>query len=254
MASPSQPRKERDKGAESPPEKGDKKDKEETLKALRKRRIDVYLTDEDMKEKWMAYAKEKRGKVKRRTRTKDDGTVVERVPRGMLSSLIVKIVNKAIAEEEGEVMVTTRENLIKENEAERLHMAEELTRRYDEELKSYRVTATAVPLPLPRPDGGFDYDERLIQVFKKTFPKPVAYKFLEQFYGNRRDPGFMFRQLASLETLGVVRDTGEGYEWVPDMEGMLPKPGATFQIRHVLFRRLPNGDWEVTPKKEGDAE
>ena len=263
MASQSQPREKRDKGPKSPSKKVGKKKNEEKVKALRRRRIDVYLDDEDMKKKWFDYAKKKRGKARRRKWTKDDGTVVKRVPRSMLSKLIVEIVNKAIAEDEGECKTTTPEDLIKENEAlvtknmeleEDLHNAKELARRYDEELKSYRATLTTVPLPLPRPDGGFDYDERLIQVFKTTFPKPLSYKFLEKFYGDKRGPDFMFNQLASLENIEAIRDTGEGYVCVPEIDNILPKPGSVLRTRKVLFRKRADGNWDVIDKEGGDAE
>ncbi len=253
MASQSHPRKKRGKEANSPPETGDKP------AHIKKRRVDVYPPSLEVKETWMDYAMKKREGIKRRKGK--DGK--EAPPRGLLSSLIVDIVNKAIADDEGEDKTTTREDIIKENEAlvtknkeleEDLHNAKELARRYDEELKSYRATATAVPLPLPRLDGGFDYDERLIQAFKGAFPKSVSYRFLERFYGNKEDPDFMFNQLVSLETLGAIRDTGEGYVCVPEIDSILPKPGSVLRTRKVLFKRLPNGDWKIIDKKKGDAE
>ena len=252
MASQPHSRKKRGKEAKSSPQEGEKP------AHIKKRRVDVYPPTLKMKEEWVAYAMKKRDGVKRR---KDkDGK--ELVPRGLLSSLIVDIMNKAIAEDEGESMTTTREDLINENEAlvvenkgleEDLRNAKELARRYDEELKGYRATLTPVPLPLPRADGEFDYDERLIQVFKGTFPKPVSYRFLERFYNDERGADFMFNQLASLENIGAICDTGEGYVCVPEIDSILPKPGSVLRTRKVLFRRLPNGDWEVIPKKKGDA-
>jgi len=224
---------------------------------IKKRRVDVYPPSLEVKEKWMAYAMKKREGIKRR---KDkDGK--EAPPRGLLSSLIVDIVNKSIADDEGEDKTTTREDIIKENEAlvtknkeleEDLHNAKELARRYDEELKSYRATATAVPLPLPRLDGGFDYDERLIHIFKETFPKPVSYRFLERFYNDEKGADFMFNQLASLETLGAIRDTGEGYVCVPEIDSILPKPGSVLRIRKALFKKRGDGHWDVIDKNGGD--
>ncbi len=253
MSSQPQSRKKRGKGANLPPQEGDKP------AHIKKRRVDVYPPTLKVKGEWVAYAMKKRSGVKRR-KDKDGKEIV---PRGLLSSLIVDIVNKAIADDEDENKTTTREDLIKENEVlmagnkelkEDLRDAKELAHRYDEELKGYRSTLTAVPLPLPRPDGEFAYDERLIQVLKKAFPKPVSYRFLERFYDDENGADFMFRQLASLETLGAIRDTGEGYVCVPEIDSILPKPGSVLRTRKVLFRRLPNGDWEVIPKKKGDVE
>jgi len=251
MASRPHSRKKRDKKAKSPPEKGDKP------AHIKKRRVDVYPPTLKVKENWVAYAMKKRSGVKRR-KNKDGEEIV---PRGLLSSLIVDIVNRAIAEDEGEGMTPTREDLIKENETlvvenkeleEDLRNAKELARRYDEELKSYRATATAVPLPLPRLDGGFDYDERLIHIFKETFPKPVSYRFLERFYNDEKGADFMFNQLASLETLGAIRDTGEGYVCVPEIDSILPKPGSVLRIRKALFKKRGDGHWDVIDKNGGD--
>ncbi|MDP7081580.1 MAG: hypothetical protein QF415_16945, partial [Candidatus Undinarchaeales archaeon] len=80
--------------------------------SIKKRRVDVYLPSMVMKEQWVAYAMKKRSGVKRR-KDKDGKEIV---PRGLLSSLIVDIVNKAIADDEEEGKTTTREDIIKENE------------------------------------------------------------------------------------------------------------------------------------------